>query len=175
MSAITRELAEFVAGTSCDALPVEVRERVKSLKDANHFDALGVHWSANSDEIAERHERLQAEHAEGEEADRIAPRACARIRARAHRAYECLRDERRRTAYRRQTYQELDFEAASEIVEQHGKSQELRGLDREARRSHDRAKELHRSVERRAPTVSEEALNEAVRRQERKSGKGEER
>ena len=45
MTAITRELAEFVAGLSYDALPVEVRERVKALA----LDLVGIAVRARND------------------------------------------------------------------------------------------------------------------------------
>lgn len=45
MTAITRELAEFVAGISYDTLPVEVRERVKALV----LDLVGIMLRARND------------------------------------------------------------------------------------------------------------------------------
>jgi 2-methylcitrate dehydratase PrpD len=45
MTAITRELAQFVAGTSYDTLPVEVRERAKALT----FDLVGIMLRARND------------------------------------------------------------------------------------------------------------------------------
>ena len=45
MSAITRELARFVAGLSYDALPLEVRERAKALA----LDLVGIMLRARND------------------------------------------------------------------------------------------------------------------------------
>ena len=45
MTAITRELARFVAGLSYDALPAEVRERVKALA----LDLVGIMLRARND------------------------------------------------------------------------------------------------------------------------------
>jgi len=45
MTAITRELAGFVAGLSYDALPVEVRERVKALV----LDLVGITLRARNE------------------------------------------------------------------------------------------------------------------------------
>jgi 2-methylcitrate dehydratase PrpD len=45
MTAVTRELAEFVAGLSYEALPVEVRERVKALA----LDLVGIALRARNE------------------------------------------------------------------------------------------------------------------------------
>ncbi len=45
MTAITRELAEFVARTSYDTLPAEVRERVKTLT----LDLVGIALRARNE------------------------------------------------------------------------------------------------------------------------------
>ena len=45
MTAVTRELAEFAAGISYDALPTEVRERVKALC----LDLVGIMLRARND------------------------------------------------------------------------------------------------------------------------------
>ena len=45
MTAITHEFAEFVAGISYDALPVEVRERVKALA----LDLVGIMLRARNE------------------------------------------------------------------------------------------------------------------------------
>lgn len=143
------------------------RQRAASLTDAleafadrvervNYFDALGVHWSTADGEIRERYRKAQQEYGEGSVNHGTNPQACDRIRKRLEEAFDCLSNAERRTSCRKVTYGDLDFEAATQLAEARGESLALRGRAREALASQNAAKELAKSIDRRASRAYEE-------------------
>jgi DnaJ-class molecular chaperone len=128
------------------ASPAEVLERLAGKKEVeNHFDALDVHWSATDEDIAKAYRKLRDEYRPGGDADRLAPDAVARLRARADAAYASLRDPAERMMYRRAMYPKLDFEALDDLLQKRIGSLEMRQSSSELTQSRDVQKELQRT------------------------------
>lgn len=130
---------------SRDQLVREVRERARRMQESNHFDALGVHWSAGDEEVAEAYGAVLREVVAGGPWDRAAPETCAAIRARAEAAWLVLRESRSRAAYRESAYPDLDADAAATVLEQRMRALSMRddpASQRAARSAHLALREL---------------------------------
>ena len=115
------------------------------LSSGNHFEALGVHWSASSAEIDEAHRALVAKLAAGGAWAVAAPEACAQMRDRAASAYAVLKDPAARVAHRRAAYP-LDFESIADLVNQQASSISMREDDAAAPSQRSLARELQRTA-----------------------------
>jgi hypothetical protein len=132
--------------TTQPSLRVQMEERARRIEQANYFQALGVHWSALEDEIHAAHAKIREELSPGQPVFEIAPDACRRMLALADEAYACLSDARRRGAYRRQAYPDVDFEAAEDLVDRKRRAVSLRDDGKQEVQRLDRTqKEISRS------------------------------
>lgn len=117
------ECVEWVATQRSAAAPQdllgrEVRDRAKHMEDCNFFDALGVHWSADDEEVTDAYRAILRDASEGGPWHHAAPDACAVIAARAEAAFRVLRERSSRTAYRKKAFPDLDVDAAAYVLEQ---------------------------------------------------------
>jgi hypothetical protein len=133
------------AAKAGESLAAQVEARARKLAAGNHFEALGVHWSAADEAIREAHAARQREIDPAGPWAAAAPEACARMRERVAAAYEVLRDPARRAAHRREAYP-LDFESIADLVEQRASSLSMRQDDDAADRQRRMAADLARSA-----------------------------
>jgi len=115
--------------------PVEVMKRLLSrMEGANHFVALGVHWSAPTDEIRQAWEKLQSTYGLGGSWQRHDPAIAARILQRGAEAWAVLRNDVTRVKHRRDAYPGMDEQLLAPLVEARAKALEMRGETSEAQR-----------------------------------------
>ncbi|TAK29029.1 MAG: hypothetical protein EPO40_11430 [Myxococcaceae bacterium] len=115
--------------------PVEVMARLLSrIENANHFVALGVHWSAPTDEIREAWEKMQSTYGLGGSWQRHDPGLAARILQRGAAAWAVLRNDVTRVKHRRDAYPGMDEQLLAPLVEARAKALEMRGETSEAQR-----------------------------------------
>lgn len=127
-----------------ESLSDQLERRATKMADANHFDALGVHWSAHGEAIDAAYQALRHELAPDGERARAAPDACRRMRERAAEAYAVLGNPRARIAYRRKAFP-LDYEALANLMEHRAEAASMRQSDSEARSDRSVADELART------------------------------
>ena len=112
-------------------LPQQVEARATKMAAGNHFEALDVHWSANTIEIDEAYRAALKRLEPGGAWASAAPEACARMRPLVEKAHELLADPAARIAYRRTAYP-LDYESLADLVDQRATALSMREGDREA-------------------------------------------
>lgn len=110
---------------------------------ANHFVALGVHWSAPEDEIRAAFEKMQTTYGMGGSWQRHDPALAARIMARSAAAWAVLRLDVTRVKHRRDAYPGMDEELLAPLVEARAKALQMRGESREAARMMQLHNEFH--------------------------------
>ena len=122
------ECLEFkaVEAPQGQSLADQLAARAARMARSNHFDALGVHWSAQSDDIYVAYQRLCAKAQAGSPWYRAAPNACEQIRAQADAAYEVLRDPQLRMNYRRATFSDMDSAALDDLLDKQTKALAMR-------------------------------------------------
>jgi hypothetical protein len=128
-------------------------QRAHKLERADHFEALGVHWSASIAEIDRAFRNLEEEMRLGGRASQIEPQAAARILARARLAHEAVANEGSRHAYLLDIHPDLDFEAIESVAEDQNQWYAWRGAEdatRETSRLKQELLELSR-LQRHAP------------------------
>jgi hypothetical protein len=142
-----------VAGTAVESKKEELERRLARLASANHFDALGIHWSASGEEVQRAYDAMVEELSRAD-AWGTAPEAAKRILERALAAYTVLRHEGSRARYRSQTV-DVDFAAVSSLVEARAKSLSMRMGDatasRQAMQAQATVNELEKSLASRRP------------------------
>jgi hypothetical protein len=104
------------------------------IEGTNHFVALGVHWSAPTDEIRQAWERMQASYGMGGSWQRHDPALAARILQRGAAAWAVLRLDATRVQHRREAYPGMDEQLLAPLVEARAKALEMRGETGEAAR-----------------------------------------
>ncbi len=115
--------------------PVEVMTRLLNrIEGTNHFAALGVHWSAPTDEIRQAWEKMQSLYGLGGSMERHAPALAARILQRGAAAWAVLRNDATRVKHRRDAYPGMDEQLLAPLVEARAKALEMRGETSEAQR-----------------------------------------
>jgi hypothetical protein len=115
--------------------PVEVMTRLLNrIEGTNHFVALGVHWSAPTDEIRQAWEKMQSLYGLGGSMERHAPALAARILQRGAAAWAVLRNDATRVKHRRDAYPGMDEQLLAPLVEARAKALEMRGETSEAQR-----------------------------------------
>jgi hypothetical protein len=115
--------------------PVEVMTRLLNrIEGTNHFVALGVHWSAPTDEIRQAWEKMQSLYGIGGSMERHAPALAARILQRGAAAWAVLRNDATRVKHRRDAYPGMDEQLLAPLVEARAKALEMRGETSEAQR-----------------------------------------
>jgi hypothetical protein len=139
-----------------------VLEKAQDLEAAQYFDVLGVHFSALAPDIDSAYRTRMEEYRAAGAYDELAPEACEIIRKRVEHAYKCLSDPERRSAYRRMTFPDYDWDALSHLEAQRSESLAMRGEARQARHSEQSARELKRSADRRAARKLDSTLGEVM-------------
>jgi actin-like ATPase involved in cell morphogenesis len=154
-----------------ETLAAELEKRASRMAFQNHFEALGVHWSATTPDIEKAYRAVVAELAPGSKAAAAAPAACERMRARAEEAHRVLADPTTRTAHRAEAYP-LDFDSITDLAERRAAVLDWRGALGDAARQREVAKELAKTREAGGgPRVlTMEQLNAAVEAAEKAAG-----
>jgi actin-like ATPase involved in cell morphogenesis len=114
-------------------LAERLAQQADRAEKANHFDALGVHWSAANDEIQAAYQSLCRKLARGTPECAASPEACARIVKRAAAAAAALGDPDEIVRLRREACPGVDFDALNDFLEKRVQSLELRTDTRELR------------------------------------------
>jgi len=115
---------EDARGHAAEDPATVLARRAAKMSSGNHFEALGVHWSATVQEIRAAYGAL------GEEIDaarEVDAELAAKMRAAADAAFEVLLDEDRRIAHRLEAYPNVDYAAVADIVEQQAGAASIRG------------------------------------------------
>jgi actin-like ATPase involved in cell morphogenesis len=107
-------------------LAERLAQQADRAEKANHFDALGVHWSAGADEIQTAYESLHHRLSRGTAEYAASPQACTRILKRAEAAATALSDPREAVRFRREACPDIDFDALDDFLVKRIKSLELR-------------------------------------------------
>lgn len=109
----------------------ELKNRLELLNSQNHFEVLGVHWSAHHRTFAAAYEAMLAEFSVAKGPYRDAPadvQALARrCSQRVKEAYEILVDDGRRAAYRRELFDPTEREYAAHMLVEKGEVELIRG------------------------------------------------
>jgi DnaJ-class molecular chaperone len=119
----------------------------------NHFDVLGVHWSASPAALKDAHEKLLKEYGAGGKWAALNPGVCRDMVQKVEAAYTQLKDEARRVAYRRTAYPDVDPELLDGLLESQMKALEWRGATEEAQDARQIRHELRASVNVRPPNA----------------------
>jgi hypothetical protein len=120
---------------------------IHRILQANHFEALGVHWSAGDGDLQAAFITRRDRFAVGSDADRLDPEGCRQVRAKLETAFEQLRTPKQRAAYRRVAFKGQDFDAVADLEQKRSESLAMRGDVRAAVQSEAVAKELARSID----------------------------
>ncbi len=102
------------------------------IERANHFVALGVHWSAPPVEILAAWEKAQETYGPGGTMEKYEPSLAARILRRVTAAWNILRVDALRVGHRREAYPGMDEELLAPLVEARAKALQMRGEASEA-------------------------------------------
>jgi hypothetical protein len=105
----------------------KLRERARKLEKADHFEALGVHWSASRAEIERALRHHEEELKPGGRLSQTEPEAAARILERIRLAYQSVAREGDRHAYLLHIHPDLDFEAIESVAEDQNQWYAYRG------------------------------------------------
>ena len=120
--------------TSHVETPVERLERhLRRMSQEDHFTALGLHWTATHDEVIEAWARFQREYGPEGRAATVDRGLAAKVLARGAEAWERLRDDRRRVAYRHELHPDVDETLLATIVAAQAELLAFRGEEREVR------------------------------------------
>ena len=138
----------------------ELEKRLEMLVGQNHFDVLGVHWSAHHRTFRDAYEHMLSDFSlvKGPYKDAPAPvqslaRRCAQ---RVKEAFDVLSDDRRRTDYRQKLFDRTEREYAAQMLVEKGEVALMRGDKVEAIEDLETAYEL-------APSDRNKALLRAAR------------
>jgi hypothetical protein len=117
------------------SLAEQVQSRARESSYSNHFEFLGVHWSADEQEIEASYRRLLAEYGPGTEACKASPDAACTVIKAATIAHETLMNHKHRIEYLQKIKPDLDFLALAELFRTRSEALDLKGQEREARLS----------------------------------------
>ncbi len=113
--------------------PVENMARtLAAMLAGNHFVAMGVHWSADPEEITATWERLRALYGPDGRWTSHDPATAAKIVQRGADAWAVLGDDRKRVQHRREAYPGMDEGLLAPLVEARAKALSMRGEHRAA-------------------------------------------
>jgi actin-like ATPase involved in cell morphogenesis len=135
--------------------------QARKMEAANHFEAMGVHWSTPPLEIEAAYAAFVAKLRPGSEWYEAAPDACRAMQARLAAAQAVLGDEHARLAYRREAYP-LDFESITDLMGKRATALSMRGAEAAAAVDRQSAAELRRTAQlgRKAPEARDDAATE---------------
>jgi len=106
-----------VADLPRETLADQLRRRASKLEKADHFEALGVHWSVSRGELDRALRRIEEEMKPGGEASQLDAAAAMSILTRARQAYRAVAQDSDRHAYLIEIHPDLDFEAIENVAE----------------------------------------------------------
>jgi len=127
------------------SLHQQLEQRAQRMDAANHFDALGVHWSASLTDAEQAFASLRRELGPGTHEHAENPEACRRMLARAERAVDALRDPTALREYRRSLHPDIDFEALDDLMAKRIVALQMKHEEREVDESR-RAREVIAAV-----------------------------
>jgi hypothetical protein len=119
------------ARSGVTSLAEQLLERAQFMEKANHFNALGVHWSCTIDEFRTAYDAIMAKTAEGTPQHAECAEACQRIQARAAAAFEVLGAPDSLRAYRAEILPNYDFEALDDLMQKRMRALEMKQDTRE--------------------------------------------
>jgi actin-like ATPase involved in cell morphogenesis len=112
-------------------LAERLTQQAARAEKVNHFDALGVHWSAGAEEIQAAYQSLCRKLSHGTAEYAAAPETCARILKRAEAAVAALSDPNDILRLRREACPGVDFDALNDFLKKRVESLEMRTDTRE--------------------------------------------
>ncbi|MEM6370999.1 MAG: DUF4388 domain-containing protein [Myxococcota bacterium] len=128
-------------------LEAQLQEELTRLEGSNHFDVLGVHWSSHQRSYREAWERRRSAYDRKNyaEAPEKLEALAAKIRACIDAAYEAIKSEGPRSAYRRRLFDSTERQYAADMLVKQGEIALMRGDRVRALESFETALELHPS------------------------------
>jgi len=129
-----------------DSLVEQLTQRAHQMSRQNHFEALAVHWSAETGEIQQAYAKSQQQLAPDGAWMKAAPEPCAQMSQRVHEAYQELADPERRARYRREQYPDQDTDSLDDLLQKRisALGMKVHGAD-EQRSAIAKRDELHKS------------------------------
>ncbi len=121
-----------VAAAKVESPSEQLARQAKQLETSNHFEVLGIHWSAQTDEIQLAYQKIIQLYREGGPNHQANAEATRRIRQRIEDAYAILKNEADRMKYRKVINPNVDLDSVQDILHGTVESLELRGATREA-------------------------------------------
>ena len=131
------------------------------LARGTHFDVLEAHWSSTSEELTEAYRGKQELYKVGSTNHKANPEACRQLRTMVERAYETLKNDKSRAAYRRTVLKGADFDALSDLAEKRSASLAMKGESAKASASKETAREMSRSAKP-GQTISMDRLRQVL-------------
>lgn len=127
-----REATRFgVAPTQFDAVKKDLKETLHMFRGMNHFDILGVHWSAHPRNFKQAYEQVKRQYDAAGPGLREAPaevKALAReVNQLIDSAFGTLQDARRRADYRKQLFDATERQYAADMLVKQGEVALMRG------------------------------------------------
>lgn len=139
-------------------LEQSLRERIAKMHEQNHFDILGVHWSAHPRNYREAWNRARQEFADDEPLLREAPPTIQDLARTAlgtiERSFRALKDREQRIRYRNGLFDRTEREYAADMLVKQGEFALMRGDRAQAVECLETAIELNPSDRNRALLVS---------------------
>jgi hypothetical protein len=100
----------------------ELQERAAGLPKADLFQCLLVHWTAGREDIDAAYQKMCKDMGEGSYQRMVAPEACKKLLEKGKEAYEYLRDDNNRLAYRLKTHPDHDYDSIADLLHQKAQS-----------------------------------------------------
>ena len=101
--------------------------RFERMRDQNHFDVLGVHWSVNLGEINAAWVKYKETYGPGSPYAKTAPNECRAILERGTEAYTVLSSDGARLKYRKDTFPEIDSELLAPLLASRANALAMKG------------------------------------------------
>jgi hypothetical protein len=117
--------------TRVESLQDQLEKRWARVKNANHFDVLGVHWSATSSDVETAYQVWMKDLAPEGQWFKAAPAICRQLRERVDAAYKVLHDPYKRVSHRREAYPDINVEATVDLMSQRAQALGFRAKDRQ--------------------------------------------
>ncbi len=101
--------------------------RLERMRDQNHFDVIGVHWSVNPGEINVAWEKYKETYGPGSTYAKTAPNECRAILERGAVAYTVLSSDGARLKYRKDTFPEIDSDLLAPLLASRANALAMKG------------------------------------------------
>ncbi|MCA9555755.1 MAG: hypothetical protein KC933_37335, partial [Myxococcales bacterium] len=120
-----------VAPSQFDAVKKDLKETLHMFRGMNHFEILGVHWSAHHRTFKQAYEQVKRQYDSGGPGLKDAPvevRTLAReVNSRIDGAFGTLQDPRKRIDYRKQLFDATERQYAADMLVKQGEVALMRG------------------------------------------------